>query len=137
MGDFLAAAHAMVLEQRGETRQAAQVLAAIVPRHNGEMTLTHQWLPDLVRLAIATGDRQIARTAARACQEEAAAETRPAGRPPPACGAKDSSTPIRSRSGTPSCTTGRQARSWSCLPRWRTWRPCWPGAASTRRPGPR
>jgi DNA-binding CsgD family transcriptional regulator len=76
--DFLVAAHAMALEQRGETSQAMQALAAIVPRHNGEMTLTHQWLPDLVRLATATGDRQIARTAAQACQEEAAAETRPA-----------------------------------------------------------
>ncbi|MGO9191882.1 MAG: ATP-binding protein [Streptosporangiaceae bacterium] len=76
--DFLVAAHAVALEQRGETRQAMQVLAAIVPRHHGEMTLTHQWLPDLVRLAIATGDRQMARTAARACQEEAAAETQPA-----------------------------------------------------------
>jgi DNA-binding CsgD family transcriptional regulator len=76
--DFLVAAHAVALEQRGETRQAMQVLAAIVPRHDGEMTLIHQWLPDLVRLAIAAGDRQIARTAARACQEEAAAETQPA-----------------------------------------------------------
>jgi DNA-binding CsgD family transcriptional regulator len=75
--DFLVAAHAVALEQRGETRQAMQVLAAIVPRHDGEMTLIHQWLPDLVRLAIAAGDRQIARTAAQACQEEAAAETQP------------------------------------------------------------
>jgi DNA-binding CsgD family transcriptional regulator len=76
--DFLVAAHAVALEQRGETRQAMQALAAIVPRHDGEMTLTHQWLPDLVRLAMAAGDRQVARTAARACQAEAAAETRPA-----------------------------------------------------------
>ncbi len=76
--DFLVAAHAVALEQRGETHQAMQVLAAILPRHDGEMTLTHQWLPDLVRLAMATGDRQVARTAAQACQEEAAAETQPA-----------------------------------------------------------
>jgi DNA-binding CsgD family transcriptional regulator len=76
--DFLVAAHAVALEQRGETRQAMQALAAIVPRHDGEMTLIHQWLPDLVRLAIAAGDRRIARTAAQACQEEAAAETQPA-----------------------------------------------------------
>jgi DNA-binding CsgD family transcriptional regulator len=76
--DFLVAAHAMALEQRGETRQAMGVLAVIVPRHDGEMTLTHQWLPDLVRLAIAVGDRQMAQTAAQACQAEAAAETRPA-----------------------------------------------------------
>jgi DNA-binding CsgD family transcriptional regulator len=76
--DFLVAAQAVALEQRGETRQAMQMLAEILPRHDGEMTLTHQWLPDLVRLAMATGDRQVARTAARACQEEAAAETQPA-----------------------------------------------------------
>ena len=76
--DFLVAAHAVALEQHGETRQAMQALAAILPRHAGEMTLTHQWLPDLVRLAIAAGDRQVARTAARACQAEAAAETQPA-----------------------------------------------------------
>jgi DNA-binding CsgD family transcriptional regulator len=40
------------------------------------MTLTHQWLPDLVRLALAVGDRQTAQAAAQACQAEAAAETR-------------------------------------------------------------
>src|SRR5579859_6124689 len=76
--DFLVAAHAVALEQRGDTRQAMDVLAAIVPRREGEMTLTHQWLPDLVRLAIVVGDRQTARIAARACQQEAAAETQPA-----------------------------------------------------------
>jgi len=76
--DFLVAAHAVALEQRGETREAMQVLAAILPRHDGEMTLIHQWLPDLVRLAMAAGDRQMARATAQACQEEAAAETQPA-----------------------------------------------------------
>jgi DNA-binding CsgD family transcriptional regulator len=53
-------------------------LAEIMPRRYGEMTLTHQWLPDLVRLALAVGDRQAARDAAQACRDEAAAETRPA-----------------------------------------------------------
>jgi DNA-binding CsgD family transcriptional regulator len=42
------------------------------------MTLTHQWLPGLVRLALAAGDQQVARTAAQACQAEATAETQPA-----------------------------------------------------------
>ena len=42
------------------------------------MTLTHQWLPDLVRLALTVGDRQQAQAAAQACQQEATAETRPA-----------------------------------------------------------
>jgi DNA-binding CsgD family transcriptional regulator len=66
------------LEQSGETRQAMLVLAAILPRRGGEMTLVHQWLPDLVRLAMAAGDRRVAQAAAKACQAEAAAETRPA-----------------------------------------------------------
>ena len=76
--DFLVAAQAVALEQRGEPGRAAQVLATILPRRDGEMTLTHQWLPDLVRLAMATADLQLAQTAARACAEEAAAETEPA-----------------------------------------------------------
>jgi tetratricopeptide (TPR) repeat protein len=58
--DFLLAAHALSLEQSGKTRQAMVTLAEIVPRRVGEMTLTHQWLPDLVRLALAAGDRQVA-----------------------------------------------------------------------------
>jgi DNA-binding CsgD family transcriptional regulator/tetratricopeptide (TPR) repeat protein len=76
--DFLLAAHALALEQSGETRQAMLRLAEILPRRDGEMTLIHQWLPDLVRLAIAVGDRQMAQAAAQACRAEAAAETRPA-----------------------------------------------------------
>ena len=76
--DFLVAAHALALEQSGETRQAMLRLAEILPRRDGEMTLIHQWLPDLVRLAIAAGDRRMARAAAQACQAEAAAETEPA-----------------------------------------------------------
>jgi DNA-binding CsgD family transcriptional regulator/tetratricopeptide (TPR) repeat protein len=76
--DFLVAAHALSLEQRGETAKAAARLAAMLPRGEAEMTLTHQWMPDLVRLALAIGDQDTALVAARACQAEAAAETRPA-----------------------------------------------------------
>jgi DNA-binding CsgD family transcriptional regulator len=76
--DFLVAGHALALEQRGETGQAMLVLAGILPRRDGEMTLIHQWLPDLVRLAIAVGDRRMAQAATQACQAEAAAETQPA-----------------------------------------------------------
>ena len=76
--DFLLAAHALALEQNGETYQAMVRLAAMLPRRDGEMTLTHQWLPDLVRLALAAGDTQMAQVAAQACQAEAAAETQPA-----------------------------------------------------------
>ena len=76
--DFLVAAHALALEQGGEVHQAMLRLAEVLPRGDGEMTLIHQWLPDLVRLAIAAGDRPLARAAAQACQAEATAETRPA-----------------------------------------------------------
>jgi DNA-binding CsgD family transcriptional regulator/tetratricopeptide (TPR) repeat protein len=76
--DFLVAAHTLALEQRGQTRQAMVTLATLMSRHNGEMTLTHQWLPDLVRLALAEGDKELAQAAMQACQAEAAAETRPA-----------------------------------------------------------
>jgi DNA-binding CsgD family transcriptional regulator/tetratricopeptide (TPR) repeat protein len=76
--DFLVAAHALSLEQRGETRQAMLRLAGLIPRPANEMTLTHQWLPDLVRLALTVGERDIAQAAAEACQVEAAAGTRPA-----------------------------------------------------------
>jgi len=76
--DFLVAAHALSLEQSGETRQAMLRLAEIIPRRDDEMTLVHQWLPDLVRLALAAGDRQLARAAAKACQQEADTGSRPA-----------------------------------------------------------
>jgi DNA-binding CsgD family transcriptional regulator/tetratricopeptide (TPR) repeat protein len=76
--DFLVVAHALSLEQRGETRQAMLRLAGLIPRPVNEMTLTHQWLPDLVRLALTVGERDIAQAAAEACQVEAAAGTRPA-----------------------------------------------------------
>jgi len=76
--DFLVVAHALSLEQSGEMRQAMLRLGGLLPRRDGEMTLTHQWMPDLVRLALLAGDRQVARAAAAACQQEAAAETRPA-----------------------------------------------------------
>ena len=76
--DFLIAAHALALEQSGERHQAMLRLAAMLPRRDGEMTLIHQWLPDLVRLALVAGDRQMAQSATQACQAEAAAETHPA-----------------------------------------------------------
>jgi DNA-binding CsgD family transcriptional regulator len=76
--DFLVAAHALSLEQSGEAHQAMLRLGEILPRADNENTLTHQWLPDLVRLALAVGDRDMALAAVKACQEEATAETRPA-----------------------------------------------------------
>ena len=76
--DFLVAADALALEQKGDSRRAMLRLATMLPRRDGEMTLIHQWLPDLVRLALAVGDQPTAQAAERACRAEAAAETRPA-----------------------------------------------------------
>jgi DNA-binding CsgD family transcriptional regulator len=76
--DFLVAAHALALEQSGDKDQAMARLAGMLPRRDGEMTLIHQWLPDLVRLALTAGDWPMAQAATRVCQAEAAAEIHPA-----------------------------------------------------------
>jgi DNA-binding CsgD family transcriptional regulator/tetratricopeptide (TPR) repeat protein len=76
--DFLLAARALVAEQDGDPVRALDILSAVTERQPGEMTLTHQWLPDLVRLAIAIRDEQTAQAGLAACQTEAAAESTPA-----------------------------------------------------------
>ena len=96
--DFLVAAHALSLEQSGKTRQAMVRLAEMMPRRDGEMTLTHQWLPDLVRLALAAGDRQVARAPRRRASTRPRRRPPPRGRPQPACGAAGCCGPIRARS---------------------------------------
>lgn len=76
--DFLLAAHALAAEQDGDPHEAVSILSAILQRGPGQMTLTHQWLPDLVRLALAVDDHTIAAAALQACRSEAAAESQPA-----------------------------------------------------------
>ncbi|MET8759952.1 AAA family ATPase [Lentzea sp. NPDC004782] len=76
--DFLIAARAVVLEQAGDHTEAKTVLAEILlHRGRSEMTLTHQWLPDLVRLALEDDDQETARAALNACRAEASAEVEP------------------------------------------------------------
>jgi DNA-binding CsgD family transcriptional regulator len=76
--DFLIAAHALAAEQDGDPLRALSILSTVLHRQVGEMTLIHQWLPDLVRLALAVGDHPAALLAVQACQAEAAAEVKPA-----------------------------------------------------------
>ncbi|MEU4645404.1 AAA family ATPase [Micromonospora sp. NPDC023814] len=76
--DFLAAAHALALEQAGEPQRAISVLFGAVRRRRGEMTLTHQWLADLVRLCLSCGDRSGAEEAVEICAAESRSETTPA-----------------------------------------------------------
>lgn len=75
--DFLLAAGALAAEQEGEPARALSLLSAVLERGPGEMTLLHQWVPELVRLAVTVDDRPAARVALRACRAEAAAESRP------------------------------------------------------------
>jgi DNA-binding CsgD family transcriptional regulator len=76
--DFLTVAQALVAEQNGDPLRALPILSTLLERPAGEMTLVHQWLPDIVRLALAVGDHQVALSALRTCQAEAEAESKPA-----------------------------------------------------------
>lgn len=76
--DFLIVAHALAAEQNGDPLRALSILSTLLQRRAGEMTLVHQWLPDIVRLALAVGDHPAALAALRTCQAEAAAESKPA-----------------------------------------------------------
>ena len=76
--DFLIMARALAAEQDGDPFRALSILSTLLERQAGEMTLVHQWLPDIVRLALAVGDQQAALVALRTGRDEAAAETMPA-----------------------------------------------------------
>ncbi|MGM1065043.1 BTAD domain-containing putative transcriptional regulator [Saccharothrix sp. Mg75] len=75
--DFLVAAQAMACARRGDAVAAMAVLGGMLDAKYAQMMLRHQWLPDLVRLALDEGDRATARAAVEACEVEAARETRP------------------------------------------------------------
>jgi DNA-binding NarL/FixJ family response regulator/tetratricopeptide (TPR) repeat protein len=72
--DFLVAARALDAERSGDIGRAVALLAPILETRPGQMTLVHQWLPDLVRVAVAADDTSTARAALERCEEEAARE---------------------------------------------------------------
>ncbi|MET9633850.1 BTAD domain-containing putative transcriptional regulator [Lentzea sp. NPDC006480] len=76
--DFLQAARAMAAARTGDVAGAIEMFAMLLDRRYAQMMLRHQWLPDLVRLALAVEDHRTALAAADACAEEAAKETVPA-----------------------------------------------------------
>ncbi|WP_422774489.1 helix-turn-helix transcriptional regulator [Plantactinospora sp. WMMC1484] len=76
--DFLRVGRSLAAEQDGDQQLALALLGDFLERRPGEMTLTHQWLPGIVRLALAVKDRSAAEAAVRACLAEAAAEQVPA-----------------------------------------------------------
>ncbi|MEE6263922.1 ATP-binding protein [Plantactinospora sonchi] len=75
--DFLQAARALAAERDGALQLAVSTFGEILDRRPGEMTLIHQWLPDLVRVSLAAGDRDAASGAVEASRREAAREAEP------------------------------------------------------------
>ncbi|MEV7553140.1 BTAD domain-containing putative transcriptional regulator [Amycolatopsis sp. NPDC089917] len=76
--DFYLAAMAMAAEQRGRLDDALRLVAPVLRPDYARMMLRHQWLPDVVRVALAAGNDAVAREALAVCDEEAGLESVPA-----------------------------------------------------------
>jgi DNA-binding SARP family transcriptional activator len=76
--DFLLVARALVAERDGEAADCLELLAPLLQVQYAPMQLRHQWLPDIVRLALSAQRPDIARQAATICAEEADRERVPA-----------------------------------------------------------
>jgi DNA-binding SARP family transcriptional activator/tetratricopeptide (TPR) repeat protein len=76
--DFLVSARALVAEQEGRPGEALSVLTPILRPAYAAMMLRHQWLPEVVRLALDANELDIAHEALAVCSDEAAKEKVPA-----------------------------------------------------------
>ncbi|HEV8566136.1 MAG TPA: BTAD domain-containing putative transcriptional regulator [Actinoplanes sp.] len=76
--DFLIVAQALAAEQQDRPDDALTQLAPLLQPAYAPMMLRHQWLPDIIRLALSAGRRSVAERAMEICAEEAAKEVRPA-----------------------------------------------------------
>lgn len=76
--DFYLAAMALAAEQRQRFDEALRLFAPVLRPDFARMMLRHQWLPDVVRIALAAGNHYIAHEALSVCAEEAKQETVPA-----------------------------------------------------------
>jgi hypothetical protein len=76
--DFLLVTKALLLERQGRPEDALALLIPQLAPDYAPMMLRHQWLPDMVRLALATGQSSIAVRAADICAVEASKEVVPA-----------------------------------------------------------
>ncbi len=76
--DFLLAAESLAAERDGAPARALAVLSPVLDPTFGRTLLRHQWLPDVVRLALELGDAATARAAVEMCDSAAAGETHPA-----------------------------------------------------------
>jgi DNA-binding SARP family transcriptional activator/tetratricopeptide (TPR) repeat protein len=76
--DFLVFAKALVAEQEGRPGEALAILTPILRPAYAAMMLRHQWLPEVVRLALDANELDIAHEALAVCSDEAAKEAAPA-----------------------------------------------------------
>lgn len=73
--DFLVVAGAIDAGRRADGHAELNALDPLLDPDYGRMTLRHQWLPDLVRLALDADDHERALAALELCRQEAARET--------------------------------------------------------------
>ncbi len=76
--DFLVVAGAIDAGQRMDDHAELHAMDPLLDPNYGRMTLRHQWLPDLIRLALDVGDHERAHAALAFCRQEATRETAPA-----------------------------------------------------------
>ncbi|WP_026284564.1 BTAD domain-containing putative transcriptional regulator [Salinispora arenicola] len=76
--DFLMVARSVVAEQQGRSDEALDLLVPLLTPAHAPMMLRHQWLPDMVRLALDQGRTDIAEWAVEISVSEADKEVRPA-----------------------------------------------------------
>ena len=76
-GDFLLAAWAVLAEGAGQPEAAIAAVEPLLTSTPGHMVLRHQWLPDVARMAVRAGRRDVAERALAGCFEEAARERVP------------------------------------------------------------
>ncbi|ONI83173.1 hypothetical protein ALI144C_16875 [Actinosynnema sp. ALI-1.44] len=76
--EFLVIAEALAAERDGRLEAALIALKSFTDEHHSPMALRHQWLPDVVRIAVAAGKPGLAQRASDVCAVEARRETVPA-----------------------------------------------------------
>ncbi|MBM7774829.1 DNA-binding SARP family transcriptional activator/DNA-binding CsgD family transcriptional regulator [Actinokineospora baliensis] len=76
--DFHLAATALAAEQRGDLPEALRLLEPVLRPDYARLMLRHQWLPDVIRLALAAGSTSVAEQALAVSIEEASKEVTPA-----------------------------------------------------------
>lgn len=72
--DFLLVAHSTMAERGGDLERALETLMPLLEPAYGRTLLRHQWLPRLVRLAMAVGQPDLANQAMAVCAGAAARE---------------------------------------------------------------